>query len=153
MNTIIRWSPFREMDEIQRRMSSLLEGNLFRRNNLTNGEENITVPEWAPLVDVIEDEKEYLIKVELPEVQKDDVKVIVENGTLTISGERKAEKDEKGRRFHRIERYYGRFERTFGIPDDAETDNVKAEFKDGVLRVRLAKSEKTRPKQVEVKVG
>ncbi|HUA66361.1 MAG TPA: Hsp20/alpha crystallin family protein, partial [Alphaproteobacteria bacterium] len=140
-------------DEIQRRMSSLLEGNLLRRGNLTNGEENITVPEWAPLVDVIEDEKEYLIKVELPEVHKDDVKVTVENGTLTISGERKAEKEQKGRRFHRVERYYGRFERTFGIPDDAETDAVNAEFKDGVLRVRLAKSEKARPKQIEVKVS
>ena len=153
MNTLIRWSPFREMDEIQRRMSSLLEGNLLRRSNLTNGEENITVPEWAPLVDVIEDEKEYLIKVELPEVQKDDVKVTVENGTLTIAGERKAENEQKGRRFHRVERYYGRFERTFGIPDDAETDGVNAEFKDGVLRVRLAKSEKSRPKQIEVKVS
>lgn len=153
MNTLIRWSPFREMDEIQRRMSSLLEGNLLRRSNLTNGEENITVPEWAPLVDVIENEKEYLIKVELPEVQKDDVKVTVENGTLTIAGERKAENEQKGRRFHRVERYYGRFERTFGIPDDAETDGVNAEFKDGVLRVRLAKSEKSRPKQIEVKVS
>jgi HSP20 family protein len=153
MNTLIRWNPFREMDDIQRRMSSLLEGNLFRRSNLTNSEENISVPEWAPLVDVIEDEKEYLIKVELPEVQKDDVKVTVENGTLTISGERKAEKEEKGRKFHRVERYYGRFERTFGIPDDAEAGDVKAEFKDGVLRVRLAKSEKARPKQIEVKVG
>jgi HSP20 family protein len=153
MNTVIRWNPFREMEDVQRRMSSLLEGNLFRRSNLTNGEENISVPEWAPMVDVIEDEKEYLIKVELPEVQKDDVKVTVENGTLTISGERKAEKEQKGRRFHRVERYYGRFERTFGIPDDAETDAVNAEFKDGVLRVRLAKSEKARPKQIEVKVS
>ena len=155
MNTLIRWNPFREMDEIQHRMSSLLEGNLLRRGNLplTNGEENITVPEWAPLVDVIEDEKEYLIKVELPEVQKNDVKVTVENGTLTIAGERKAENEQKGRRFHRLERYYGRFERTFGIPDDAEQDDVEAEFKDGVLRVRLAKSEKARPKQIEVRVS
>ncbi|HEV2331050.1 MAG TPA: Hsp20/alpha crystallin family protein [Verrucomicrobiae bacterium] len=153
MNTLIRWNPFREMEDVQRRMSSLLEGNLFRRSSLTNGEENISVPEWAPMVDVIEDEKEYLIKVELPEVQKDDVKVTVENGTLTICGERKAEKEQKGRKFHRVERYYGRFERTFGIPDDAEQDNVNAEFKDGVLRVRLAKSEKSRPKQIEVKVS
>lgn len=153
MNGVIRWNPFREMEDISRRMSSLFEGNPRRRSELTNGEENITVPEWAPLVDVIEDDKEYLIKVELPEVQKDDVKVTVENGTLTISGERKTEKEQKGRRFHRLERYYGRFERTFGIPDDAEQDNVNAEFKDGVLRVRLAKSEKSRPKQIEVKVS
>lgn len=153
MSMLVRWNPFREMDEIQRRMSSLMEGNLLRPGNLTNGEENITVPEWAPLVDVIEDEKEYLIKVELPEVHKEDVKVTVENGTLTISGERKTETQEKNRKFHRLERSYGRFERTFSIPDDAESDGVKAEFRDGVLRVRLAKSEKARPKQIEVKVG
>jgi len=153
MNKVIRWNPFREMEDIQRRMSSLFEGNLLRRSNLTNGEESITVPEWAPVVDIIEDESEYLIKVELPEVQKDDVKVTVENGTLTISGERKAEKEQKGRKFHRVERNYGRFERSFTIPDDSQPDNAKAEFKDGVLRVRLAKSEKARPKQIDVEVS
>jgi HSP20 family protein len=153
MNTLIRWNPFREMEDIQRRMSSLWEGNLLRRNHLTNGEENITVPEWAPVVDIIEDESEYLIKVELPEVQKDEVKVTVENGTLTISGERKTEKEQKGRKFHRVERAYGRFERSFAVPDDTDPEHVKAEFKDGVLRVRLAKSEKARPKQIEVKVS
>jgi HSP20 family protein len=153
MNALIRWNPFREMDDLQRRMPSLFDWNSLRRSALTADDENISVAEWAPLVDIAEDEKEYLIKVELPEVQKDDVKVTVEGGTLTIAGERKAEKEEKGRKFHRVERYYGRFERSFSIPDDAEAANVKAEFKDGVLRVHLAKSEKARPKQVEVKVG
>jgi len=105
------------------------------------------------LVDIAEDGKEYLIKVELPEVQKDDVKVTVESGTLTISGERKAEKVETGRKFHRVERFYGRFERNFSVPDDAEAKEVKAGFKDGMLRVHLAKSEKARPKQIEVKVS
>jgi HSP20 family protein len=141
------------MEDMQRRMSSLFDWSPFRRSNLTAEDENISVPEWAPLVDIAEDQKEYLIKVELPEVQKDDVKVTVESGTLTISGERKAEKEEKGRKFHRVERFYGRFERSFSIPDDAEASDVKAEFKDGVLRVHLAKSEKARPKQIEVKVN
>lgn len=153
MNALTRWNPFREMEDIQRRMSSLFDWSPFRRSSLTTDEENISVPEWAPLVDIVEDSKEYLIKVELPEVQKDDVKVTVEGGTLTISGERKSEKEEKGRRFHRVERYYGRFERSFSIPDDAEAGEVKAEFKDGVLRVHLAKNEKARPKQVQVKVS
>ncbi len=155
MNTLTRWNSLREMDDIQRRMSSLLDWSptLFRRANLTPEDEAITVAEWAPLVDILEDDKEYVIKAELPEVQKEDVKVTVESGTLTISGERKAEKEEKGRKFHRLERYYGRFERSFSIPDDADGDHVKAEFKDGVLRVHLAKSEKARPKQIEVKVG
>jgi HSP20 family protein len=153
MNALTRWNPFREMEDMQRRMSSLFDWSPFRRSNLTAEDENIAVPEWAPLVDIAEDDKEYLVKVELPEVQKDQVKVTVEGGTLTISGERKAEKEEKGRKFHRVERYYGRFERSFTIPDDAEADNVRAEFKDGVLRVHLAKSEKARPKQIEVKVS
>lgn len=153
MNSLIHWNPFREMDDLQRRLSSLLDWSPFRHSSLTTDDENISVTQWAPLVDIAEDEKEYLVKVELPEVQKDDVKVTVENGTLSISGERKSEKEEKGRKLHRIERYYGRFERSFSIPDDAEADNVKAEFKDGVLRVHLAKSEKARPKQIEVKVS
>ncbi|MGC9943844.1 MAG: Hsp20/alpha crystallin family protein [Verrucomicrobiota bacterium] len=153
MSTLIRWNPLREMEDIQRRMTSLFDGGIFHRSNLTNDEENITVPEWAPLVDIAEDEKEYLLKIELPEVQKEDVKVTLENGTLTISGERKAEKEEKTRKFHRVERSYGRFVRSFTVPDGASAENVKAEFKDGVLRVHLTKSERARPKQIEVKVG
>jgi HSP20 family protein len=141
------------MEDMQRRVSSMLDLNPFRRSSLTTDDENISVPEWAPLVDIAEDEREYLIKVELPEVKREEVKVTVEGGTLTIAGERKAEKEEKGRKFHRVERYYGRFERSFSIPDDAEAANVKAEFKDGVLRVHLAKSEKARPKEIEVKVS
>ncbi len=146
------------MDDMQRRMSSLTSlfdwtPSVLHRGNLTGEDENITLPDWAPLVDIAEDDKEYLIKVELPEVQKEDVKVTVENGTLMISGERKSEKEEKGKKFHRTERYYGRFERSFSIPDDADGNNIKAECKDGVLRVHLAKSEKARPKQIEVKVS
>jgi HSP20 family protein len=141
------------MEDVQRRLSSVFGLAPFRGGSLTTDEENITVPEWAPAVDIIEDEKEYLIKVELPEVQKDDVKVTVEGGALTIRGERKTEKEQKGRKFHRIERYYGSFERNFSVPDDADDSKVNAEFKDGVLRVHLAKSEKARPKQIEVKVS
>jgi len=149
----MRWNPFREMDELHRRLASVLNLEPLGHRALTTDEENITVPEWAPAVDIIEDEKEYLIKVELPEVPKEGVKVAVENGTLTISGERKAEQEEKNRKFHRVERFYGRFERSFSIPDDADDSKVHAEFKDGVLRVHLAKSEKARPRQIEVKVS
>lgn len=113
----------------------------------------MTAPEWAPAVDIVEDDKEYLIKVEVPEVQKDEFKVTVEGNTLTISGERKAEKETKNRKLHRVERYYGRFLRSFSIPEDAEGGKVQAELKDGVLWVRLAKNEQARPKQIEVKVS
>ena len=85
--------------------------------------------------------------------RSEEVKVTVEGGTLTLSGERKAEKEEKNRKYHRVERYYGRFVRSFNIPDDAEDGKVNAEYKDGVLRVHLAKSGKSHPKQIEVKVS
>ena len=152
MNALARWNPFREMDEMQRRMSSIFGWNDYR-SKLTSDNENISIPEWAPLVDIAEDDKEYLLKIELPEVHKDDVKVAVENGNLTISGERKSEKEEKGKKFHRVERTYGRFERSFTLPEDAQSDRITAEFRDGVLRVHLLKSEKARPKQIEVQVG
>ena len=148
MNALTRWNPFQEMENLQRKMSSLLH-----RNGLNGEDENISFPDWAPLVDIAEDDQEYLIKVELPEVRKEDVKVTVETGTLTIAGERRVEKEEKGRKYHRVERQYGRFERNFNIPENAISGEVKAEFKDGVLRVRLAKSEKVRPKQITVEVS
>ena len=113
----------------------------------------MTVAEWAPLVDISEDDKEYVIKADLPEVNKDDVKVRVENGVLVISGERKFEKEEKGRRYHRVERAYGSFARSFSIPEDADPTKVGAEFKNGTLRVHLAKAENAQPKTIDVKVS
>src|SRR2546428_1116989 len=151
MTALTRWDPLKEMEELQNRLSGLFGRAPVRRGN--GEQESITVAEWAPLVDITEDDKEYLIKAELPEVKKEDVKVAVENGVLTISGERKSEKEEKNKKFHRIERAYGSFERSFIVPDDADADKVIAEFKDGVLRVHLPKSEKAKPKQIEVKVA
>ncbi|TAJ35162.1 MAG: Hsp20/alpha crystallin family protein, partial [Nitrospirae bacterium] len=115
--------------------------------------EAMTVAEWAPLVDIVEDEKEYLIKAELPEVKKEDVKVTVQDDVLTITGERKYEKEEKGKKYHRVERAYGSFERSFTLPEDADGAKVNAEFKDGILKVHVAKSEKAKPKSIEVKVS
>ena len=116
-------------------------------------EESITAAEWAPLVDIIEDDKEYLVKAELPEVKKEDVQVAVENGSLTIRGERKFEKEEKNKRYHRVERGYGSFIRSFVLPDIADATKVSAEFKDGVLRVHLPKTATTKTKHIEVKVS
>jgi len=104
-------------------------------------------------VDIAEDDKEYVITAELPEIKKEGVKVTVEGGVLTISGERKFEKEEKGKKYHRIERAYGSFVRSFTVPDDADGSKVSAEFKEGVLRVHMPKSEKARPKSVEIKVS
>jgi HSP20 family protein len=149
MNVLTRWDPFKEMDELHRRLNSLFTA-VPRRSG--EDRENMTVAEWAPTVDITEDEKEYLIKAELPEVRREDVKVTLENGVLTITGERKLAREENGKRYHRIERSYGSFARSFTVPDDADDAKVGAEFKDGVLSVHLIKSEKARPRSIEVKV-
>jgi HSP20 family protein len=149
MNTLIRWDPFKEMDDLQNRLSSLLGRAPVR----SGSNENVSVAAWAPLVDIIEDDKGYLIKADLPEVQKEDLKVTVENGVLNIAGERRLEKEEKDKRYHRVERAYGSFLRSFTVPDDADESRVNAEFKDGVLRVHIAKDEKVRPKSINVKIA
>jgi HSP20 family protein len=127
---------------------------VFSRPTLRNtGKENLTVADWMPTVDISETESEYLIKAELPEVRKEDVKVMVENGVLTLQGERRQEKEEKGRRFHRVERSYGSFVRSFTLPESVDEGGVKAEYKDGVLALHLPKSEKVKPKAIDVKVA
>ena len=151
MNALTRWNQLRQLEALQHGL-----GSLFSRSQgqwPEGQEEQIAVPEWAPLVDISEDDKEYLIKAELPEVKKEDVKVTAEEGTLTITGERKFEKEEKGKKYHRVERSYGSFVRNFSFPDDASPAKVSAEFKDGVLSVHLAKTEKAKPQQIEVKVA
>src|SRR5262245_62430834 len=117
MSALTRWDPYKEMDDLQKRLTSMFGLSPQRP---VNGKEDMTVAEWLPLVDITEDDQAYLIKAELPEVKKDDVKVAVENGVLTLSGERKFEKEEKDKRYHRIERSYGSFTRSFAVPDDAD---------------------------------
>ena len=119
-------------------MESRLATLLATREPTGNGgKEALTVAQWSPLVDITEDEKEYLIKAELPDMKKEDVRLTVENGVLAISGERKFEKEEKGRKYHRIERAYGSFVRSFSLSEDADGSNVTANFKDGLLQVHL----------------
>ncbi|HET6202787.1 MAG TPA: Hsp20/alpha crystallin family protein [Planctomycetota bacterium] len=141
----------RELEELQHRLATLFGGAPIRTPS--GKEEAVTVAEWAPRVDIVEHDKEYLIKAELPEVKKDDVKVTVQKDVLTITGERTLEKEEKGRKYHRVERAYGRFARSFTLPEDADGNKVAAEFKDGVLKIHLPKSERAQAKSIEVKVG
>ena len=148
INTLTRWEPFRELEELQNRLSTIVS-----RAPRQSGREDMTIADWVPTADITEDDKEYLIRAELPDLRKEDVKVTVENGVLTISGERKFEKEEKQKKYHRVERAYGRFVRSFTLPDDADADGVKADFKDGMLTVHLPKNEQAKPKQIEVKVG
>ncbi len=150
MNTLTRWEPLRELDELQNRLATLLGRHPIRKND--EKKEALTFAEWAPLVDIVEDQKEYLIKAELPEVKKEEIKVGVQDDVFTITGELKYEKEEKDKKYHRIERAYGSFARSFTIPEDAEGTKVFAEFQDGVLKVHLPKSAQAKPKSIEVRV-
>jgi HSP20 family protein len=151
MNSITTWNPFREMEAMQDRILRAM--NLNSQRNGGENRQSLTTTEWAPSVDISEDANQYLIKAELPEVRKEDVKVTVENGVLTLKGERRFEKEEKDTKYHRIERSYGSFQRSFSMPDDADPAKVAAEFKDGVLHVRLPKCESKKPRQIEVLVN
>jgi HSP20 family protein len=152
MKTLTTWNPLREMEEFQNRFNTFFGGfPTFPLRFPKNGE-RFKMPDWSPLVDIIEDDSEYLFKADLPEMRKDDVKVTIENGVLYISGERKTEKEEKKRRFHRLERFFGTFERTFTVPEDADTTKIMAEFRDGVLQVHLPKRPLPKPHPIEVKV-
>ncbi len=150
MNALTRWNQLKQLEALQHGLGSLFSQSPAQWSE--GQEEPMAVAEWAPLVDISEDDKEYVIKAELPEVKREDVKVTAEEGTLTISGERRFEKEEKGRKYHRVERSYGSFVRNFSLPDDASPAKVTAVFKDGVLTVHLAKTEKAKPQQIEVKV-
>ncbi|MGE0468531.1 MAG: Heat shock protein, Hsp20 family [Candidatus Nitrospira kreftii] len=147
---LVRWDPFRELEEVSDRLNRMFARPATRSSN---GKETMIVADWTPSVDISETEGEYQIKAEIPDVKKEDVKVTLEDGVLTIQGERKHEKEEKGKKYHRIERSYGSFVRTFSLPDVIDDDKVKAEFKDGVLNLHLPKSEKAKPKAIEVKVA
>ena len=159
MNTITRWNPFqretwdpfKDLESFEQRLTSRF-GRLLGKPNGEGGEA-LTLAEWTPLVDISEDEKEFLIKAELPGLKKEEIQVSLDNGMLTISGERKTEKEEKTKKYHRVERAYGKFERSFTLPDKADSTKVNAEFKDGVLQVRLPKLEKTSATAKEVKIS
>ena len=149
MTALMRWDPFRELEEMSNRLNRMFARPAAR----VNGKEQIIVADWTPSVDITETDSEYQIKAEIPDVRKEDVKVTLEDGVLTIQGERKQEREEKGRKYHRVERSYGSFVRSFSLPDVIEEEKVKAEFKDGVLNLYLPKSEKAKPKAIEVKVA
>ena len=146
-----QWNPWKDLEDMEKRLTTLWG----RQPAKGEGEkEAMTVAEWSPLVDISEDEKEYVVKAELPEMKKEDVKLTVQDdNVLSISGERKYEKEEKGKKYHRVERAYGSFMRSFTLPEDADGTRVAAEYKDGMLKVHVPKSEKAKPKSIEVKVS
>ena len=153
MKPINRWDPFVEIENVQKRLSDFVSHLPVRWPWPESQSEAITPAYWAPVVDITEDDNEYLISAELPAMKKEDVRAVVENGTLVISGERTVEKEEKNKKFHRVERSYGSFERSFALPADADSGKVSAEYKDGMLMVHVAKSPAAKPKKLEVPIS
>ena len=144
---LTRFDPFRELEDLSSRLSTYF-GPRQPRTTEVDG-----FSEWMPAVDVQETDAEYLIKADLPEVPKADVKVGLENGILTIEGERKQEKEEKGKKFHRVERTYGKFVRRLSVPSEVDEQKIAAEFKEGVLSVHLPKTPMAKPRNIDVKVA
>jgi HSP20 family protein len=141
---------FRELANFSDRLNRALEGHGTLRGDR---QESMALADWAPVVDVLETESEFLLVVELPGVDKTDVKVSVEAGVLTLAGNREQEKEAKGVWYHRVERAYGRFARTFTVPDLVDEERLTAEFRNGLLIVRLPKSEKAKPRSIDVRVS
>jgi HSP20 family protein len=152
MNTLITWNQLRDM-EAQNRFHPFLGGFPNIPNRMGSGViDSLAVADWSPEVDISEDDQGYLLKADLPEMKKDDVRVTVEDGILSVSGERKSEKEDPKRKFHRIERCYGTFRRSFTLPEDADSTKVTAEFRDGVLKVHLPTTPVVKSKATQVKV-
>ena len=140
------FDPWREMVELQRSINQL-----FNTGRTTG--DDVALSAWTPAVDIFESDNDYVIKLELPEVSRDDVKVNLNDQTLTISGERKIENEDKRDGYHRIERSYGQFYRSFTLPPNVNAEAINAQFKDGVLRLTLPKREEAKPKQIDVQIS
>ncbi len=148
MTVMTRWDPFRELSALQNRMNRLFEEQYGGR-----GEESMTTGAFVPPVDVYEDEHTIQLKLEVPGIDEKDLDIKVENNVLTVSGERKLEKEEKQENFHRVERRYGSFSRSFTLPNTVSTDDIQANYNNGVLNIRLAKRAEAKPKQIKVNIG
>ena len=144
--SLIRFEPLKEFEDLFSRYSPV-----FGRLPRVAGEGEPA--QWRPAANISETDREFLIKAELPEVRKEDVKVTVENGVITISGERRYEKEHKDEKTHRVESFYGQFSRSFSVPENVDVEAIRAEAKDGVLKVRLPKKAPDRPKSLQVEVS
>jgi HSP20 family protein len=144
------WDPFRDFQEISDRLNRYFGANA---SNDGNGQQALRGFDWTPAVNISETPKAYVIKLDLPEVRKEEVKVTSENGVLTVEGERRQEKRDENEKYHRVESVYGRFMRRFTLPDDAQEDKIEAAFKDGALQIAVPKAEAKHPKARQISVS
>jgi len=148
MNTITRWDQSRDLASLQDRVNRLFENNFTR--DRSGPADQAT---WAPVVDIYETENELVVKADLPDLEDKDIDVRVENNTLTIRGERKFEKNVNEENYLRVERAYGPFMRSFSLPNTVSSENIRAEYRNGVLSLHMAKREESKPKQVKISIS
>lgn len=145
---LMRLDPLREMEELSNKLNQWFRPMLSRPFD-----DGTTFGDWMPAMDVEETDKEYVVKVDLPDMKKEDLKIGIVDGVLSLEGERKQEREEKGRKFHRLERSYGKFLRRLELPTDVEEQKVKADFRDGVVSVHLPKSPTAKPQSFNVQIS
>ena len=148
MTVITRWDPFREFSSLQGRLN-----HLFQQSAGEGSQESLTTTSFAPAVDVYEDEHQVTLKIDAPGIDEKDIDVRLENRVLTVTGERKFEKEEKEENYRRVERQYGSFSRSFTLPSTIDAESVSANYEKGVLNIKLAKKAEAKPKQIKISVG
>src|SRR5215471_8867220 len=146
---ITRWEPYRELATLQDRLNRAF-GSTFGR---TDREDEVSMAAWVPPVDITEEKDRILITAELPGFKQDQIEIQSESGMLTLRGERKFEKDSDGKSYHRVERSYGQFVRSFSLPNNVDREKIKADFSDGLLRIELPKREDAKPRTIKITAG
>jgi HSP20 family protein len=144
---LVRWDPIRELDSLQGDMNRLFDR--FFEGRTPNG----TSRRWIPAMDLVETDEQLVLRGDLPGMTEDDVDIEIKDGVLTVSGERKAEHEDKGEGYHRVERSFGRFSRSLSLPQGIEPDKVEASFDNGVLEVRIPKPAEAKPTRVQIGKG
>ena len=144
---LVKWNPWREMDTFSNRLNSFFDSRFFP--SVWFSEES-GLRDWRPVVDIYDEDDKIVIKAEIPGVDKDKINVDVKDGILTLTGERSYENEAKEENYHRRERAFGRFERSFALPDGLDSDKIDADYKDGVLRIEIPKPEEKKPKKIEI---
>jgi HSP20 family protein len=149
---LVRWNPARDLLDLEREFN-----RIFNRYNDKFGlqkelDEEFENAVWSPLTDIVENDNEYVMKMDIPGVKKEDVKISYSNGEIRISGERKHEEEKKDAKYHRVERTFGKYYRSFLLPDHIKEDKIEAEFKDGQLTITVPKADEVKPKEIAVKV-
>jgi HSP20 family protein len=145
---ITRWRPLRDLVSMQEEMNRLFDDFFGRPLVRAEGTEGV----WSPSVDVSEDKDNVIVRAEMPGMKKEEVKISIQDNVLTLKGEKKQEKEEKDANYHRIERSYGSFSRSFTLPTAVKADKVKASYKDGMLNITLPKTEEAKPKEIPVSI-